>query len=229
MTAGLPEPETEITQVLPDEAEARAALVLGLRRSGIGARELLSAIERVPRRLFLSARHHELAYEDSPLPIECGQVVSAPSQVARVVQALEVGPNNSVLEVGTGSGYQAAILGHLAARVDTIDRYSTLAKLAHQRLAALKLGKVQVHHADGMTGLKARAPFDRIVVTGAVEEVPETLLTQLAPDGILIAPIGPSRQPQVLTKISFQTGHREDTQFGEVRLVSLVAGRAQSL
>jgi len=229
MIAGLPEPGPQATPVLPDEAEARASLVLGLRRSGIGARELLSAIERVPRRLFLSARHHELAYEDSPLPIECGQVVSAPSQVARAVQALNVGSGHSVLEVGTGSGYQAAILAHLAARVDTIDRYSTLAKLAHQRLAALKLSNVNVHHADGLAGLKARAPFDRIVVTGALEVIPEALLMQLAPGGILIAPIGQPRQPQVLTKISFEGGDREDTELGQVRLVSLVAGRAQSL
>ncbi|GGB54223.1 protein-L-isoaspartate O-methyltransferase [Roseibium aquae] len=229
MAIRVSDPQSDGSQVLPDEAEARAALVLGLRRRGIGSRELLSAIERVPRRLFLSARHHDLAYEDSPLPIECGQVVSAPSFVAAVLQALSVSSSHSVLEIGTGSGYQAAILGHLAARVDTIDRYRTLADLARQRLAALKMTKVEVHCADGFTGLKSKAPFDRIILTGAVDAVPETLINQLTPDGVLIAPIGPARQAQVLTRISFETGNRVEKQIDRVRLVSMSPGRAQSL
>ncbi|MTH97256.1 protein-L-isoaspartate(D-aspartate) O-methyltransferase [Roseibium sp. RKSG952] len=212
-----------------DEIEARAGLVLALRGRGIGDRTLLSAIERVPRRLFLSARLHRLAYDDAQLPIECGQVVSAPSQVARIAQTLQLKPDHSVLEIGTGSGYQAAVLAHLAGRVETIDRYKTLCTLAAQRLAALKLDNVSVHHEDGLLGLKSRAPFDRIILTGAVTEIPEVLYSQLAPAGMIIAPVGPAGSPQVLTRVRRTPTADVADQIGEVRVVSLMPGLAQVL
>lgn len=221
--------ETATAKPLQDEAEARASFMLGLRRRGIGARDILSAIERVPRRLFLSARFHGLAYEDSSLPIECGQVVSAPSHVAKVVQALEIQPRHRILEIGTGSGYQSAILGHLAGRVDTVDRYQTLVGLAEQRIAALKLGNVFVHHNDGLLGLKQKAPFDRIVLNGAVEGVSEELLGQLAPDAILVAPVGAAGETQELVKLSRISGKFAKTTIGEVRAVSLIGGKASQL
>ena len=221
--------ETDGAAILPDETEARAAFVLALRRSGVGAHAVLSAIERVPRRLFLPARHHSLAYADSPLPIECGQVVSAPSFVARVVEALDIEPHHRVLEVGTGSGYQAAVLGHLAARVDSVDRYKTLTGLAAQRIAALKIATVAFHHADGLAGLKSHAPFDRIVLTGAVADVPEVLSGQLAPDGVLIAPLGAPGGVQHLTRISWASGTEQRTTIDTARLVALTPGRAKRL
>ena len=217
------------TAALPDEAEARAALVLGLRRRGIGARSVLSAIERVPRRLFLSARHHGLAYEDAALPIECGQTVSAPSLVAFVVQALDISPQHAVLEVGTGSGYQAAVMAHLAARVETLDRFATLTDLANRRFAALKLDNVKARQADGMGGLPKKGPYDRIVATGAVSEIPDTWVQQLKPGGLLLAAVGKPREQQSL--IRFQK--TEDVMTAEtlmsVRSVMLQPDVAQKL
>ncbi|MTI45677.1 protein-L-isoaspartate(D-aspartate) O-methyltransferase [Roseibium hamelinense] len=219
----------EAARVAPDEAEARAALVLTLRGRGIGDRAVLSAIERVPRRLFLAARYHRLAYDDAQLPIECGQVVSAPSRVALIAQALQIKPDHAVLEIGTGSGYQAAVLGHLAGRVETIDRYRSLSALAAQRLAALKLNTVTVHHADGLAGLKSRAPFDRIILTGSVTEIPEVLYTQLAPAGMIIAPVGPPGSPQVLTRIRRTETADVADPLGQVRSVGLTRGVAEIL
>ncbi|ADZ70625.1 protein-L-isoaspartate(D-aspartate) O-methyltransferase [Polymorphum gilvum] len=218
-----------IPTVSRDEIEARAALVLGLRRRGISDRRVLSAIERVPRRLFLAAAHHKLAYEDSLLPIECGQVVSAPSLVAAMVEALDVQPDSTVLEVGTGSGYQTAVLTHLARQVYSVDRYASLVTLARQRLAALRIGNAEIQHADGLLGLKERAPFDRIIVTGAVAEVPEALRAQLAPGGRIVLPLGPAGAPQALVRLlRDETGERRET-LCEVRLVSLRSGIALHL
>lgn len=219
----------DATAVSAEEAEARAGLILALRRRGIGDRDVLAAIERVPRRLFLSSRHHSLAYEDLPLPIECGQSVSAPSHVARVVQALSLSQDHSVLEVGTGSGYQAAVLGHLAGAVVSIDRYRTLIDLAVQRIAALKLRNVSLLHADGLAGLQQKAPYDRIVLTGSVTAVPEELTGQLAPGGILVAPIGDPGGEQVLTRFISEAGVLRSERIETVRVVSLTPGEAERL
>ncbi|WP_094461797.1 protein-L-isoaspartate(D-aspartate) O-methyltransferase [Pannonibacter phragmitetus] len=221
--------DTGPESVTQDESEARAALVLSLRRRGLNDRRVHSAIERVPRRLFLSARHHRFAYEDSLLPIECGQVVSAPSMVARMVQLLEIAPNHRVLEIGTGSGYQTAILSHLSQYVFTADRYQTLINLARQRIAALKIQNVEFHHADGLTGLRERAPYDRIILTGSVPAIPDSVRLQLAPDGILLAPVGPAGQQQDLMCMRKVDGEYQSSKVGEVRLVALRDGIAQVL
>lgn len=212
-----------------NEAEARAQFVLGLRQRGVSNTGLLSAIERVPRRLFLPAVYHQHSYEDGMLPIECGQAVLPPSHIARVLNLLEVGEEHSVLEVGTGSGYQTAILGHLADRVISLERYATLAKLASQRIAALKLYNVKVEQGDGLEGLSQYGPYDRIVLNGAVKDVPQQLISQLSEDGILIAPIGPEGEIQVLTKVSMEENVASQQGFGEVRMVSLRPKRAEHL
>ncbi len=217
------------SHALPDEVQARAALVLALRRRGVGAREVLSAIERLPRRLFLSARHHGLAYEDASLPIECGQTVSSPSLAAFTVQALELAPEHAVLELGTGSGYQAAILALLAARVETLDRFATLCDLATRRFAALKLENVTARKADGFEGYKQKGPYDRIVATAAVPDVPDAWIQQLKPDGILIAPVGQAREPQILTKFRKTDGVLTAESLQSVRTVMLQPGLALKL
>lgn len=214
---------------LPDEAEARAALVLGLRRRGVGAREVLAAIERVPRRLFLSARHHGLAYEDAALPIECGQTVSAPSLVAFTVQALGLSPDHSVLEIGTGSGYQAAIMAHLAARVETLDRFATLTDLAISRFAALRLENVKARHMDGLEGLKLKGPYDRIVVTAAAESVPDAWVQLLKPGGLLIAAIGKAKQAQSLIRFHKSENVMTAEHLMSVRTVMLQPALAKKL
>ncbi|MCV0425491.1 MAG: protein-L-isoaspartate(D-aspartate) O-methyltransferase [Roseibium sp.] len=214
---------------LPDEAEARAALVLGLRRRGVGAREVLAAIERVPRRLFLSARHHGLAYEDAALPIECGQTVSAPSAVAFTVQALELTDAHAVLEIGTGSGYQAAVMAHVAARVETLDRYSTLTDLASRRFAALKLTNVKAWQADGFEGLKQKSLYDRIVATAAVETIPDSWIQQLKPGGLLIAPVGKENEIQSLIRFQKTENVMTAETLMTVRTVMLRPGIALKL
>jgi len=214
---------------LPDEAEARAALVLGLRRRGVAAVEVLSAIERVPRRLFLSARHHKLAYEDTVLPMECGQTMSAPSDVAFALQALDVKPDHMVLEIGTGSGYQAAVLGQLARHVYSLERYKTLVELAGQRLAAMKLQNISLIHMDGLGGLQRKAPFDRIILNGALSSIPDVLMSQLTPGGCLIAPLGPPGAPQSLVRVTKTGNVGASKSLGEVRRVPLVAGIAKRL
>ncbi len=219
----------EAAAVSADEVEARAGLILALRRQGIGAHAVLSAIERVPRRLFLSARHHRLAYEDSLIPIECGQSVLAPSYVAMVVQALEIASDHSVLEVGTGSSYQAAVLGHLAARVESLERYRTLVELAEQRIAALRLRSVVIHHADGFAGMRSKAPYDRIVLNGAVKEIPEVLLEQLSHRGMLIAPVGAPDTVQQLVRIARTDAGDIRHVIGSARTVSLTPGLAKRL
>jgi len=216
-------------KALPDEAEARAALMLALRRRGVGAREVLAAIERVPRRLFLPARHHGLAYEDTELPIECGQSISAPSLVAVAVQALGIARTHAVLEIGTGSGYQAAVMAHLAARVETLDRFATLKDLAAKRFAALRLENVRARQADGFEGLKQKGPFDRIVVTAAIESVPDSWVQQLKPGGLLVAPVGGAKQIQSLIRFQKSEGVMTAETLMPVRTVMLQRGLAKKL
>ncbi|MEM8703339.1 MAG: protein-L-isoaspartate(D-aspartate) O-methyltransferase [Pseudomonadota bacterium] len=217
------------SSALPDEAEARAALVLALRQRGVGARHVLTAIERVPRRLFLPARHHGLAYDDIALPIECGQTLSAPSMVAYTVQALDIAPDHSVLEIGTGSGYQSAVMAHLAKRVETVDRFSTLTDLANRRFAALKLDNVTALQADGFDGLKQKGPFDRIVVTAAITAVPDKWVQQLNPGGLLLAPIGQAKQPQSLIRFTKSESVMTADTLMQVRTVMLQPGIAMKL
>jgi protein-L-isoaspartate(D-aspartate) O-methyltransferase len=230
MAAFVPGDDDRATQSnLPDEAEARAALVLGLRQRGIASVNILSAIERLPRRLFLAARYHNLAYEDTALPMECGQTMTAPGEVAFALQLLDLQPDQTVLEVGTGSGYQTAILSQLVRHVYSLDRYQTLLKLADQRLAALKQTNVALEHRDGLSGLEKKAPFDRIVMNGAVSEIPDTLIAQLRPDGILIAPLGPPGNAQSLVRITNAESIGASKTVAEVRRVSLMPGVAQHL
>lgn len=214
---------------LPDEAEARASLVLGLRRRGIASTDVLSAIERLPRRLFLAARHHKLAYEDVVLPMECGQTMSAPSDVAFAIQALDLKPGQTVLEIGTGSGYQTAVLAQLARHVYSLERYQTLIKLAEQRLAALKQGNVSVWHLDGLAGLTKKAPFDRIILNGAVSEIPDQLMAQLGPGGIMIAPLGPAGAAQSLVRLTKSDGVAASKPLADVRSICLTPGVATHL
>lgn len=214
---------------LPDEAEARAALVLGLRQRGVAAVEVLSAIERVPRRLFLSARFHKLAYDDTVLPMECGQTMSAPSDVAFALQAMDIKSDHIVLEIGTGSGYQAAVLAQLSRHVYSLERYQTLVDLAGQRLAAMKMQNVSLIHMDGLAGLERKAPFDRIILNGAVTAIPDVLMAQLTPGGSLIAPLGPPGAPQSLVRLTKTGAVGASKTLGEVRRVSLVPGVAKHL
>ncbi|HSM39951.1 MAG TPA: protein-L-isoaspartate(D-aspartate) O-methyltransferase [Afifellaceae bacterium] len=213
-----------------DETRVRvASLMLRLRSSGVSDRRVLNAIESIPRDLFVPDEFREMAYEDRALPIECGQTISAPSVVATMTAALQLGDRHKVLEVGTGSGYQTAILARLARRVTTLERYKTLIQLAESRWTQLGIGNISAIQSDGTLGWKQQAPFDRILITAACPEAPSKLVAQLAEEGILIAPIGSSEAVQRLTFFQ-KFGTRVDTRdLGGVRFVPLVAGVAQNL
>ncbi len=206
-----------------------ASLVLKLRSLGISDRAVLRAIETIPRALFVDPSFRQHAWSDHALPIDCGQLVTAPSVVARITAELDISDRHAVLEIGTGSGYQTAILARLARRVTTIERFRRLAKAAEERLQALNIRNVSVIVGDGMQGWARQAPFDRILVNAALPEPPGKLITQLSESGVLIAPIGPGGGPQRL--VLFQRiGTTIDTRdIGPARFLPIVPGAAQSL
>ena len=174
----------------------RAGFLLTLRQRGIGDQAVLRAMEQVPRAAFVPTGSLTGAYADQALPIDCGQTISQPYVVAYMTERLALKPHHRVLEVGTGSGYQAAILSKLVREVVSIERYRTLADQARERLKAGGYNNVEVIHADGMDGWPDRAPYDRILVTAAADEAPPALIEQLADDGVMIMPRGaPNRPP----------------------------------
>lgn len=167
-----------------------AALVTALREQGISDARVLDAIEKTPREIFVDTPFAPSSYENIALPIACGQTISQPFIVAFASAALEVGPKMRVLELGTGSGYQAAVLSPLARMVYTIERHRPLLREAQARFKKLKLHNIVTRFGDGLDGWPEQAPFDRILLSAAVEEVPPILIEQLKPGGILVAPVG---------------------------------------
>jgi protein-L-isoaspartate(D-aspartate) O-methyltransferase len=210
-------------------AEARMEFLLSMRRRGIRDVKVLRALEQVPREIFVEAEHGNIAYADQALPIDCGQTISQPFVVATMSEALDVEPGHKVLEIGTGSGYQAAVLGMLAKSVVTIERYRTLADLASARLRVLGLKNVSVRVADGSFGAPDEAPFDRIIMTAAATSVPSALFDQLASNGRLIAPVGPPNGVQALRLFNKNGGKIEHLDLMSVRFVPLVEGKASAL
>jgi protein-L-isoaspartate(D-aspartate) O-methyltransferase len=215
--------------VPPKESEQRMEFMLTLRQRGISDKAVLRAMDEVPREHFVETRFADNAYADQAMPIACGQTISQPYVVAYMTEQLEVKPNHRVLEVGTGSGYQAAVLSRLAREVVTIERYRTLANSARARLKTLGYGNVEVLLGDGLPGEPMRAPYDRIMVTAAAETIPPALTAQLADGGIMILPLGPHSGAQELVKITktVETLARENL-IG-VRFVPLLPGQAREL
>lgn len=211
------------------EDTRKIRLIMELRRNGVGDTRVLSAIERVPRELFVPKTFDDQAYDNTALPIGCGQTISQPTVVGMMTQALDPGDRLKVLEIGTGSGFQAAILGLMAGEVHSIERYRTLVDLARERLASLRIDTVRVHHGDGMEGLAEQAPFDRIIVTAAGPEIPAALVEQLAEGGKLIMPRGPSGSIQRLVLAEKQGGRLSEKVLADVRFVPLVEGVASRL
>jgi protein-L-isoaspartate(D-aspartate) O-methyltransferase len=203
--------------------------MLTLRRRGIGDAAVLRAMDEVPREYFVEGQFLDTAYADRALPIACGQTISQPYVVAYMTEQLGVRSHDRVLEVGTGSGYQAAVLSRLAREVITIERFRTLAEAARARLQTLGYRNVEVRLGDGLAGAPDKAPFDRIVVTAATETVPEMLIEQLAQDGVMVLPLGPHAGPQNLIKLTkTEEGNRQEELIA-VRFVPLLAGQAREL
>lgn len=208
----------------------RMEFQLALRRRGISDQAVLRAMEEVPRENFVTANFIDSAYADHALPIECGQTISQPFVVAYMTEQLEVGRDHRVLEIGTGSGYQAAILSLLAREVVTVERYRTLADTATERLKALGYTNVTVRVGDGMAGAPDLAPFDRIMVTAAAEDVPEAVVAQLAAGGKLVLPLGPRHDAQYLVKLTKGSdGQLTREELIAVRFVPLLPGKAREL
>lgn len=204
--------------------------LLTLRRRGIGDAAVLRAMDEVPRARFVEPDSADEAYADQALPIRCGQTISQPYVVAYMTEQLQLRPHHRVLEVGTGSGYQAAVLSRLVREVVSIERYRTLADQARARLAALGYGNVEVLTGDGMAGVPERAPFDRILVTAAAAHLPQLLVDQLADDGVMVLPLGPHNGPQRLVRLTkTATGAVNRVDLIAVRFVPLLPGKAQEL
>jgi len=212
-----------------EENVGRMEFLLGLRRRGISDSAVLRAMDEVPRELFVEDAQAEFAYADQALPIACGQTISQPFVVAYMTEQLQVRGGSRVLEVGAGSGYQAAVLAHLADEVVTVERYRTLAEAARERLERLGLANVRVVIGDGLAGFPGRAPYDRIIVTAAAERIPETLLDQLADDGIMILPVGPHSEAQRLVRLSKTAAGVAREDLIAVRFVPLLSGPAREL
>ncbi|MGQ0484149.1 MAG: protein-L-isoaspartate(D-aspartate) O-methyltransferase [Hyphomicrobiales bacterium] len=204
-------------------------LIMALRNQGVRDMRVLEAIEKVPRELFVNATFADQAYADQALPIACGQTISQPYIVGFMTDRLQVNERHKVLEIGTGSGYQTAILSHLCRRVYTIERYRTLAQEAEARFKRLKLSNITQLVADGTKGWPKQAPFERIIVTAAAKQVPQALFDQLAVGGIMIVPIEEKPGKQDLYRIT-----RTETGFDRehllpVRFVPLVEGVAKEM
>ena len=204
--------------------ESKALLMLKLRQNGVSNPEILNSIETIDRSCFVSKSFTNRSLEDIALPIECGQTISQPSLVAFMTQQLEIPYRSKVLEIGTGSGYQTAILARLSSRVYSIERYKKLVDIAKIRLANLNISNVIILLQDGFFGYSPQAPFDRIILTAAVEEIPILVLNQLKVGGIMIVPVGMSNQKQSLLKVVKTEKGLDIRELMSVRFVQMKEG-----
>jgi len=217
-----------VADIEPADVE-RMEFQLALRRRGISDQAVLRAMDEVPREHFVAAEFMDSAYADQALPIACGQTISQPYVVAYMTEQLDVEPQHRVLEVGTGSGYQAAVLSRLARDVVSIERYRTLADTARDRLKTLGYDNVTVIAGDGFAGVPERAPFDRIIVTAAADDVPDALVEQLAEGGKMVLPLGPRRGAQHIVKLTKTASGITRQNLIAVRFVPPLPGQAREL
>ena len=209
---------------MDDTAERKMQFLFQLRSRGVKDKAVLEAMEKIDRGPFVRGLFSERAYEDTPLPIACGQTISQPSIVGIMTQALSVQPRDKVLEIGTGSGYQAAILSVLARRVYTTDRHRRLVQEARAIFEELDLTNITAFTSDGSRGLEEQAPFDRIIVTAAAEDPPGTLLAQLKIGGIMVVPVGQSDAVQSLIRVTRTESGFDYDELRPVRFVPLLEG-----
>ncbi|MBN9270701.1 MAG: protein-L-isoaspartate(D-aspartate) O-methyltransferase [Mesorhizobium sp.] len=209
-----------------EDREGFAAFLLRLRGKGSVPKSLIAAFEATPRRGFLNGQYHPIAWTDRMLPIECGEAMEGADLQAAVIAALAIEPGSRVLEIGTGSGFTAAVMARLAGRLVTIDRYKTLVEQARQRFEALGIANVIARQADGSNGLPNEGPFDRIVAWAAFDSLPRFLLDQLSSGGTVIAPIGPEEGEQVVAKLTKVGSRFAREDIGVLRLQPVLSGVA---
>jgi protein-L-isoaspartate(D-aspartate) O-methyltransferase len=209
-------------------ATRKIRLIMSLRRAGITDTRVLGALERIPREAFVPKPFVDQAYEDRTLPIGEGQTISQPQVVALMTQALEIKSSHKVLEIGTGSGYQAAVLSRLARRIYSIERHKVLMTEAEQRFKDLRLTNIHCRYGDGSLGWPEQTDFDRIIVTAAAATLPQALLKQLKDGGILVAPIGSERGDQLLMRYRRHGDEWSEETLGEVRFVPLLPGAVEA-
>lgn len=210
-------------------AEGRMRLIYALRSNGITDRAILDAIERTPREFFLDRAFQDRAFEDIPLPIACGQTISQPSVVGMMTQALGPTKRCKILEVGCGSGYQAAVLARLARRVYAVERHKPLVRQARARIEALALSNVSIMAGDGSRGWPDQAPFDRIMVTAAAEDPPAALIEQLRPGGVMVLPVGQTDEMQKLLRVEKTPQGVDYQELIDVRFVPLLPNIAEDV
>ncbi|UYV39033.1 protein-L-isoaspartate(D-aspartate) O-methyltransferase [Rhodobacteraceae bacterium D3-12] len=209
----------------PDDiSQRKMQFLFALRSKGVTNQRVLEAMEKIDRGPFVRGLFSERAYEDMPLPIACGQTISQPSVVGLMTQALDVSSRDKVLEVGTGSGYQAAILSQLARRVYSVDRHRRLVREASAIFREMDLTNITAMTADGSFGLPDQAPFDRIIVTAAAEDPPGPLLAQLKIGGIMVVPVGQSDTVQHLIRVTRTENGLDYEELRPVRFVPLLEG-----
>ena len=208
----------------PGLIQKKLRLLMELRRAGIGDARVLGAIEKTPREKFVPASFEDQAYENMALPIGNGQTVSQPYVVALMTEKLELGSRQTVLEIGTGSGYQTAVLASLCRRVFSIERHRELVLEAERRFEELRLRNIVCRFGDGTKGWPEQAPYDRVIVTAAAPEVPAVLVDGLAPGGVLVAPVGEDHRDQQLVRVRRNDSGFTTEDLGLVRFVPLVSG-----
>jgi protein-L-isoaspartate(D-aspartate) O-methyltransferase len=212
------------TPAEPGLIQKKLRLLMELRRAGIGDTRVLGAIERTPREKFVLASFEDQAYENMALPIGNGQTVSQPYVVALMTEKLELGERQNVLEIGTGSGYQTAVLAFLCRRVFTIERHRELLRGAERRFEKLRLRNIVCRFGDGAKGWPEQAPYERVLVTAAAAEIPTPLADALAPGGVLVVPIGGEHRDQQLVRVRREGDRFSTEDLGPVRFVPLVSG-----
>jgi protein-L-isoaspartate(D-aspartate) O-methyltransferase len=212
-----------------DDREGFAAFLLRMRAKGISDQALFAAIEATPRRAFVPGQWRDAAWVNRMLPIACGEAIEGIDLQAQVIAALALEPGHRILEVGTGSGFTAAVMARLSARVLTLERYRTLVGEAEQRAATLGLSNIVARHADGSGGVAAEGPYDRIVVWASFESLPRNFVDQLASGGVMVAPIGPGDAVQKLSRLTKLGSRFEREDIGDVRLQPLSQGVAAAL
>ena len=214
-----------------DEAERErfAAFLLRMRAAGLDRRDLIGAIEATPRSAFVPAQWRADAWSDRSVPIDCGEAIEGIDLQMRALAALDLQPGCRVLEIGTGTGFTAAVMSRLSSRVLTLDRFRTLADQARQRHEALGIINVLVRQADGAQGAPAEGPFDRIITWASYETLPRGFVDQLSSGGVMVAPIGPGEGVQVMEKLTKLGSRFERTPLAEVRFQPMASGVAQAI